>query len=45
MIRTQKTVELLTSISFLISEFYLHSVHFIPHHVSASSLWRPEHEV
>lgn len=45
MIRTQKTVELLRSISFLISGFYLHSVHFMPHQLSASTLWRPEHEV
>lgn len=45
MIRTQKTGELLTSISFLISEFQLHSIHLMPHHVSFSSLWRPEHKV
>lgn len=43
--RMQKTVELWKSISFLISEFYVHGIYLMPYHVSASSLWRPEHEV
>lgn len=43
MIRTQKTRDYITN--FLIGEFYLHGIHLMPNHLSASPLWRPEHEV
>lgn len=43
--QTQKDCGTITSISFLISELYLHGIHLMPNHVSASSLWRPEREV
>lgn len=36
--QNSKDCETITSISFSISEFYLHGIHLMPNHVSASSL-------